>query len=58
MIEILNNGVVQVVLLGTVLLGIVSGILGVFTLLRKQALIGDALSHATLPGVVLMFMFT
>jgi len=56
--DILNNGVVRVVLLGTLFLGILSGILGVFTLLKKQALIGDTLSHATLPGVVLMFIFT
>ena len=32
--------------------------LGVFTVLKKQALVGDALSHATLPGVVLAFIFT
>lgn len=58
MLDILSNGVVRIVLLGTLSLGIVSGVLGVFTLLRKQALIGDALSHATLPGVVIMFIFT
>lgn len=58
MLDLLRNGVVQVVLLGTMMLGLVSGVLGVFTLLRRQALIGDALSHATLPGVVLMFLFT
>lgn len=58
MLSLLENGVVRVVLLGTMTLGLVSGVLGVFTLLRKQALIGDALSHATLPGVVLMFIFT
>ncbi len=58
MLDLLSNGVVQIVLFGTLILGLVSGALGVFTLLRKQALIGDALSHATLPGVVLMFIFT
>lgn len=58
MFDILNNGVVRIVLLGTVLLGVTSGMLGVFTLLKKQALIGDALSHSTLPGVVLMFIIT
>ncbi len=56
--ELLNNGVIRVVLLGTISLGLVSGVLGVFTLLRNQALIGDALSHSTLPGVVLMFVIT
>lgn len=46
----------RVVLLGTTLLGLASGIIGSFTLLRKRALMGDALSHATLPGIALAFM--
>lgn len=58
MLDILSNGVVRIMLVGTLSLGVVSGALGVFTILRKQALIGDALSHATLPGVVIMFIFT
>lgn len=53
-----NYGVLEVVLVGTAILGILSGIIGVFTLLKSQALIGDVLSHATLPGVVLMYIFT
>lgn len=48
----------QVVIIGTMMLGAVSGVVGVFSVLRKQALIGDALSHAALPGVVLAFMLT
>jgi manganese/zinc/iron transport system permease protein len=48
----------RVVLLGTTLLGIAAGVVGNFTLLRKRALMGDALSHATLPGVCLAFMLT
>ncbi|MEM9897402.1 MAG: metal ABC transporter permease [Bacteroidota bacterium] len=35
-----------------------SAIMGTFTLLRKQALIGDAISHAILPGICLAFMIT
>lgn len=58
LLSIFSNNVVRIILFGTIFLGIVSGILGVFTLLKKQALIGDALSHSTLPGVVLMFIFT
>jgi len=46
----------RVVLLGTTLLGIAAGAVGNFTLLRKRALMGDALSHATLPGVGLAFV--
>lgn len=44
------------ILLGTVILGFSAGAVGVFPTQRKQALIGDALSHAALPGVVLAFM--
>ncbi len=32
-------------------LGIAAGLTGVYLLLRKRALLGDAISHATLPGV-------
>lgn len=34
------------------------GVLGCFVVLRRMALIGDALSHAVLPGVVIAFMLT
>ncbi|MBI4716214.1 MAG: metal ABC transporter permease [Planctomycetes bacterium] len=43
-------------MLGATLLGLASGIIGTFMLLRKRALMGDALSHATLPGIGLAFM--
>ncbi len=46
----------RVVMLGTMLLGMAAGTIGSFTLLRRRALMGDALSHATLPGVGLAFM--
>lgn len=48
----------RVVLLGTLLLGIACGLLGVFLLLRRRVLIGDAISHATLPGVALAFLWS
>ncbi|MEM1027959.1 MAG: iron chelate uptake ABC transporter family permease subunit [Planctomycetota bacterium] len=40
----------------SMLVGLACGVLGVFVVLRRMALIGDALSHAVLPGVVLAFM--
>jgi manganese/zinc/iron transport system permease protein len=46
----------RIVILGTMLLGIAAGTIGSFTLLRRRALMGDALSHATLPGVGLAFL--
>ena len=48
----------RVVVLGTTLLGLAAGTIGSFTLLRKRALMGDALSHATLPGICLAFMWS
>lgn len=48
----------RVVVTGTTVLGMAAGVLGCFALLRKRALMGDALSHATLPGIGLAFMFS
>lgn len=42
----------------TMLVGTTCGLLGCFVVLRRMALIGDALSHAVLPGVVLTFIIT
>ncbi len=47
----------RVVVVGSVLLGIGAGIIGTFMLLRKRALMGDAVSHATLPGIGIAFLF-
>jgi len=52
------NYTVLLVLQGAVLLGITSGALGTFALLRQQSLLGDAISHAALPGIVVMFLLT
>jgi manganese/zinc/iron transport system permease protein len=46
----------RVVVLSVVLLAVASALIGCFLLLRKRALMGDALSHATLPGIALAFM--
>lgn len=46
------------VALGSALLGIVSGVLGSFAVLRRQGLLGDTLSHAALPGICVAFMLT
>jgi manganese/zinc/iron transport system permease protein len=41
---------------GTFLLGISAGVLGCFAILRRRALVGDAVAHAVLPGVCLAFI--
>lgn len=46
------------VALGSALLGVVSGVLGCFAVLRRQGLLGDALAHAALPGICLAFLLT
>lgn len=48
----------QWILLGCMLLGLSSGVIGCFAYLRKQSLMGDALSHAALPGICITFMLT
>ena len=48
----------RTVALGAGIIGLVSGALGSFAVLRKQSLMGDAISHAALPGIVLAFMLT
>lgn len=45
------------VTLGACFLGIAAGVTGTFLFLRKRALVSDAISHATLPGVALAFIF-
>ena len=52
----LQDANTQWVLLGTILLGVASGVLGSFALLRKQSLIGDAMAHAALPGICIAFL--
>ncbi len=46
----------QTVALGSALLGLISGVLGCFAVLRKQSLLGDGISHSALPGVVMAFI--
>ncbi|HEY4391377.1 MAG TPA: metal ABC transporter permease [Paenibacillus sp.] len=48
----------QWILMGSLLLGIGSGVIGSFTYLRKQSLLGDALAHAALPGICIAFMLS
>ncbi len=49
---------VRVVALGGALLGLLSGVLGCFAVLRRESLLGDALSHAALPGVAIAFLLS
>lgn len=46
------------VALGSAVLGLANGALGAFAVLRRQSLLGDAISHAALPGIALAFLLT
>ncbi|MGK0184867.1 MAG: ABC-type Mn2+/Zn2+ transport system permease subunit [Verrucomicrobiales bacterium] len=54
--EFRDNNVI-IGLIGCTLLGIMTGMLGSFVLVRKMALMGDAISHAVLPGVAAGFLW-
>ena len=53
---VLNDYTFQVVALGTGMLGLISGVVGTYVTLRKESLLGDALSHSALPGIGIGFL--
>lgn len=55
-INLLSDYTFQTVALGSALLGMISGVMGSFAVLRKQSLLGDGVSHSALPGVVTAFL--
>ncbi len=57
-LDLFSDYTLRTVALGSASLGAVSGALGSFAVLRKQALLGDAISHAALPGIALAFLLT
>ncbi|WP_102029097.1 metal ABC transporter permease [Salirhabdus sp. Marseille-P4669] len=46
----------QKALLTSIMVGIICGVVGCFIILRGMALMGDAISHAVLPGVAISYM--
>ncbi|HUF87720.1 MAG TPA: metal ABC transporter permease [Thermohalobaculum sp.] len=54
--DLLSDYTLHTVAMGAAILGVISGVLGSFAVLRQQSLMGDALSHAALPGVCLGFL--
>lgn len=56
MTDLMNYGYLQKALVTSVFVGIISGVIGSFIILRGMALMGDAISHAILPGVVLSYI--
>lgn len=56
--SIFSDHTFLVVSMGSAALGIASGAVGSFAVLRKQSLLGDGVSHAALPGVAAAFLIT
>ena len=53
---VMHYGFLQKALITSVMVGVISGVIGCFIILRGMALMGDAISHAVLPGVAISFM--
>src|SRR5829696_1957665 len=56
MLDPLSLGFMQRALLAGLLVGIVTAAIGVFVVLRGLGFLGDAVSHAAFPGVVIAFL--
>lgn len=56
MLEPLQFSFMQQGLVGAVLVGVVCAVMGSFLLVKRWALLGDAISHAVLPGVAIAFL--
>ncbi|MBF4499768.1 metal ABC transporter permease [Savagea sp. SN6] len=54
--DIQNYEFLQKALFTAIIVGIISGVLGSFIILRGMSLMGDAISHAVLPGVAISYM--
>jgi manganese/zinc/iron transport system permease protein len=58
LLDLLTDYTLRTVATGAAALGLASGSLGSFAVLRRQSLLGDAISHAALPGIALAFLLT
>lgn len=54
--DIMQYAFLQKALFTSIMVGIICGVVGCFIVLRGLALMGDAISHAVLPGVAVSFM--
>lgn len=54
--DLMTYGFLQKALFTSIMVGIICGVIGCFIVLRGMALMGDAISHAVLPGVAISYM--
>ncbi|NIP31763.1 MAG: iron chelate uptake ABC transporter family permease subunit [Candidatus Dadabacteria bacterium] len=58
LIEIFSDYTIRTIILGASILGVISGTISSYAVIRKQSLLGDVMSHAALPGIALAFIIT
>lgn len=58
LVSLISDHTLRTVAIGAGVLGASGGALGAFAVLRRQSLLGDAMSHAALPGIALAFLLT
>lgn len=54
--DLMTYSFLQKALVTSIMVGIICGVIGSFIVLRGMALMGDAISHAVLPGVAISYM--
>lgn len=54
--DLMQYGFLQKALFTSMMVGVIAGVIGSFIILRGMSLMGDAISHAILPGVAASFM--
>lgn len=54
--DLMTYGFLQKAFITSIMVGIICGVIGCFIVLRGMALMGDAISHAVLPGVAISYM--
>ncbi|AQS53508.1 Manganese transport system membrane protein MntB [Jeotgalibaca dankookensis] len=54
--DLMTYGFLQKALVTSVMVGIICGVIGSFIVLRGMSLMGDAISHAVLPGVAISYL--
>ncbi|MEO6867835.1 MAG: metal ABC transporter permease, partial [Gaiellales bacterium] len=57
LVDLLPFGYTEsIVAIGASAIGLLAGIVGCIAVLRRRSMVGDAMSHAALPGVCLAFV--
>lgn len=54
----INNYTFLIVAMGSIALGILTGVTGTFAVLRKQSLLGDSIAHSALAGIAIAYIIT